>query len=226
MGRSRFKTWVKLCATIIAVGTCTNLSSAAKVASANVITPEEFVQEHNAYRCEVGLEPLAWDCELAAVAQLYSDDQASSSQCTMAHSTNAWRQAAFATVGYPNNTAATGITGENLAWLSGIQSSDGSRSPQIKNGREVSGIWASEKQWYNLGPSNDACTVNTQNKAVGHYTQQVWHSTRKIGCGVSQCSDGAVLFVCQYYPHTGRAVFNSFGRFSAPTSQTLLRIGF
>ena len=26
----------------------------------NIIDPTEFVEEHNAYRCELGLEPLAW----------------------------------------------------------------------------------------------------------------------------------------------------------------------
>lgn len=35
---------------------------------------------------------------------------------------------------------------------------------------------------------------------VGHYTQIVWHSTRFVGCGVSECGDDRALWVCQYYP--------------------------
>ena len=57
-------------------------------------------------------------------------------------------------------------------------------------------LGASEKADFNLGPSSDQCTKDG-GRAVGHYTQMAWTSTRKIGCGVSQCSDGASLFVCQ-----------------------------
>lgn len=39
---------------------------------------------------------------------------------------------------------------------------------------------------------------------MGHYTQMVWHETRFLGCGVSQCrvSDTAMrqVWVCLYYP--------------------------
>jgi hypothetical protein len=30
------------------------------MANDNTVNPIEFVEEHNAYRCELGLEPLAW----------------------------------------------------------------------------------------------------------------------------------------------------------------------
>lgn len=162
--------------------------------ASNAIVAQEFVEEHNAYRCEVGLEPIVWDCELATVAQQWADEQAQNANCAMAHSTNDWRNAAFAKVGYPDHPGASGWVGENLAWLSAW--SDG--SPQIKNGREISGMWASEKADFNLGPSSDSCT-KIGDAVVGHYTQMVWYSTRKIGCGVSEC-DGASLFVCQYFP--------------------------
>ena len=169
-------------------------------ATANSIIPEEYVEEHNAYRCELGLEPLVWDCELAAVAQLWADHQAEHANCAMVHSTNEWRQAGFVTAGYPSHPGATAATGENLAWLSPVMWSDGRTEPQIKTGREVSGMWASEKEFYDMGAVGDACTLNTPGEQVGHYTQQVWHSTRKVGCGVSQCADGATLFACQYFP--------------------------
>ena len=149
------------------------------------------------------------DCQLAAAAQLYADHQATNNGCAMVHSTNTERQGFLAQAGYSGHAGATSNTGENLAWTSASQSSsDGGatwiRSSQIKNGREVSGMWASEKEWYHMGASGDSCTIDTtvdgQNGMVGHYTAQIWHATTHVGCGVSQCNDHSVLWVCQYYP--------------------------
>lgn len=69
----------------------------------NSVNPSAYVQEHNAYRCELGLEPLAWDCELAAVAQKWADHLARHTGCKMQHSSPAWRRQAFAAVGYPEH---------------------------------------------------------------------------------------------------------------------------
>uniref|UniRef100_F6U003 Cysteine rich secretory protein 2 n=2 Tax=Monodelphis domestica TaxID=13616 RepID=F6U003_MONDO len=40
------------------------------------------------------------------------------------------------------------------------------------------------------------------NQPVGHYTQVVWHSSFKVGCGVAYCPDATYpyFFVCQYCP--------------------------
>ena len=144
------------------------------------------------------------DCQLAAAAQLYADHQATNNGCAMVHSTNEERQGFLATAGYPSHAGATSNTGENLAWTSAIAWSNGVRETQINNGREVSGMWASEKEWYHMGASGDTCTIDTtvpgQNGMVGHYTAQIWHATTHVGCGVSQCNDHSVLWVCQYWP--------------------------
>ena len=169
------------------------LCALAPEAAQNTITPQEFVEEHNAYRCELGLEPVEWDSELAAVARLWADNRQSNG-CAMQHSTDEWRRSAFATAGYPTHAGASAWTGENLAWAWG------SKSVPAKSGREVSGMWASEKQFYNMGGTSDSCTINTLNKQVGHYTQMVWHSTRKIGCAVAECESTTALWVCMYYP--------------------------
>jgi len=92
-------------------------STRTQTTSLNTITPAEFVEEHNAYRCELGLEPLSWDCELAAAAQLYADHQAINNNCAMVHSTNEMRQGFLATAGYGSHAGASDYTGENLAWL-------------------------------------------------------------------------------------------------------------
>lgn len=78
---------------------------AARGTNQNFINPSEFVDEHNAYRCELGLEPLAWDCELAAVAQKLADELANT-VCTMKHSRELgprWHNDAFVDVGYPDH---------------------------------------------------------------------------------------------------------------------------
>ncbi|KAG2198315.1 hypothetical protein INT47_003028 [Mucor saturninus] len=36
---------------------------------------------------------------------------------------------------------------------------------------------------------------------TGHFTQVVWHNTKKIGCGVTQCDNiQGGLYVCEYEP--------------------------
>ena len=40
---------------------------------------------------------------------------------------------------------------------------------------------------------------STDGNAVGHFTQVVWKSTTKVGCGFSTCGDNDLL-VCNYSP--------------------------
>mmetsp|Transcript_43256 Transcript_43256/g.67754 ORF Transcript_43256/g.67754 Transcript_43256/m.67754 type:complete len:383 (-) Transcript_43256:178-1326(-) len=161
----------------------------------NTINPDLYLDEHNAYRCEVGLEPLAWDCEIAAVAQMWADDLASRG-CPLEHSTSGWVATAFTSAGYVANPAAVGV-GENLAW----HSTNTPGNVPIRGGDRITQQWATEKQYYDMGPIGDDCIKNTVGEAVGHYTQIVWHSTRYLGCGVAECGNtGSAVFVCQYYP--------------------------
>lgn len=71
--------------------------------------------------------------------------------------------------------------GENLAWAS--------------SGMTM--LWASE-MWYGEKEKYIVGSVITADnyQEIGHYTQQVWKSTEKLGCGISDC--GAV--VCRYTP--------------------------
>lgn len=62
--------------------------------------------------------------------------------------------------------------------------------------------WAAEADDYDLG--NNSCG---EGKACGHYTQLVWHSSLKIGCGAALCpngltdySKGRQIWVCRYSP--------------------------
>ncbi|CAI9730330.1 uncharacterized protein LOC115217114 isoform X4 [Octopus vulgaris] len=54
--------------------------------------------------------------------------------------------------------------------------------------------WYSEVKDFQYG-------VNTQNTvAVGHYTQIVWASSTRIGCGYAKCSNIRTFYVCNYGP--------------------------
>ncbi|HRI04141.1 MAG TPA: CAP domain-containing protein [Pyrinomonadaceae bacterium] len=67
-------------------------------------------------------------------------------------------------------------------------------------------MWLSEKVFW----TNKTGTCAT-GKVCGHYTQIVWKSTAKVGCGVNRNAPGnwKVMFVCNYDPsgNTGGPAF-------------------
>lgn len=64
-------------------------------------------------------------------------------------------------------------------------------------------LWASE--WSNYSYATNTCAAG---KKCGHYTQLVWRSTLRVGCGRATCTTGSPLpsapdwdvFVCDYEP--------------------------
>mmetsp|Transcript_6069 Transcript_6069/g.37625 ORF Transcript_6069/g.37625 Transcript_6069/m.37625 type:complete len:98 (+) Transcript_6069:700-993(+) len=71
------------------------------------------------------------------------------------------------------------VQGENLAWGSTMTFD---RAVEL---------------WYNTG-SNYNYNSNSMGRS-GHFTQVVWESSERVGCGIAQCSFGQ-LVVCQYEP--------------------------
>lgn len=60
--------------------------------------------------------------------------------------------------------------------------------------RDAAQAWAREKKLYRGGP------LRADNWAPsGHFTQMVWHDTRHLGCGISECND-MLIVVCHYEP--------------------------
>ena len=80
--------------------------------------------------------------------------------------------------------------GENLAVFS---------DPAVQ-GAAVVALWGSESVDYDYDANE--CAAGRQ---CGHYTQIVWESTTRLGCGVALCNDvtgfgSGALWVCNYDP--------------------------
>ncbi len=58
--------------------------------------------------------------------------------------------------------------------------------------------WASEKKYFTYGAFPHVSTTGNWSD-VGHYTQIIWHSTRRVGCGHAQ-GGGFDILVCRYSP--------------------------
>lgn len=72
--------------------------------------------------------------------------------------------------------------GENLAWAGGKE----------LGADEVVEMWYEEIKDYNY--ANNSCRA-----VCGHYTQVVWKTSRKVGCGMTRCGNEEV-WVCNYDP--------------------------
>jgi pathogenesis-related protein 1 len=78
-----------------------------------------------------------------------------------------------------------GPYGENLFWGYGKRytPTDAVRS------------WEDERKDYHY--ESNSCTPG---KVCGHYTQLVWADTKRVGCAVIACHDGATFIICNYDP--------------------------
>ena len=164
-----------------AIGLLAGVASAAQASAATYpawahvrLAPDALAQRlvaaHNAVRASAGTRPLAWDAALAAGAQSYAQ-----------------LLAATRTFQHSGRKARPGI-GENL-WMG----TSGAFSPE-----QMVGNWASEKQWFRPGIfPNVSRTGNWEQ--IGHYSQIIWRTTTRVGCGLARGSGRDVL-VCRYSP--------------------------
>ncbi|XP_058784365.1 pathogenesis-related protein 1-like [Vicia villosa] len=82
----------------------------------------------------------------------------------------------------PSNKEAYGY-GENLAM-----------SARNLSGVDAVNLWVAEKPLYNW------YIERCEGGECGHYTQVVWGSSRRVGCGKGKCDDGRTFVACYYYP--------------------------
>ncbi|MBN8588497.1 MAG: hypothetical protein J0L94_09270 [Rhodothermia bacterium] len=138
-----------------------------------------MLRAHNQVRADEGVKPMDWDETVATFAQEWANHLATEG-CSMQHRPRqgAWKQR----------------FGENLF----MQQSTGTLAG-FKFGRAVQS-WADEKQYFTPGPLRDFSTYPDQ---VGHYTQIVWATSVRVGCGYATCNTGGwntLLVVCNYDP--------------------------
>jgi len=134
---------------------------------------------HNKERDAVGVQPLTWSNSLAAEAQT-------------------WAQQVATTGIFDHDPVYTGLSctgpcyGENIA---GFNPSLGPSAP----GEGVS-LWTAEKSDYN-GETHTCTAVYPD--SCGHYTQMVWQTSREVGCGTAPPGAGGFhysVLVCRYDP--------------------------
>ena len=125
---------------------------------------------HNRERSAMRAAPLVWDGSLAAGAATYAQYLAS---------TGSFRH---------SDRRARGGVGENL-WMG----TRGVYSPE-----RMIGNWASEKQWFRLGVFPNVSSTGRWSD-VAHYTQVIWSTTTRVGCGIAS-GRGRDVLVCRYSP--------------------------
>lgn len=138
-----------------------------------------MTEAHNRLRAMVpatpALPPLTWSVELAAVAQAYSE-QLASTGCGLSHSTTDY--------------------GENLYWQRGLTVT---ASDVVESWYEE--VMCYQPGPFMRGDMCDmACTDAMNASGCGHYTQVIWRNTERVGCGVAVCPNGAEIWTCNYDP--------------------------
>ncbi len=142
------------------------------------------------------MQRLQWDDNLATVASNYA------ANCVWAH--NGDRSSQYETL--MDSPPPSVYVGENIS----ASSVDPSAFSYIWIGNDygIAGSadsWSNESAYWTYGTTNgtESCAPGEQ---CGHYTQQVWAATTKIGCGYYNCSSGLTnspsmktFVVCNYY---------------------------
>lgn len=124
---------------------------------------------HNIERARIGVPELGWDSALAADARLWADELAATGR--FEHSPDQ--------PGKP-------LEGENL-WAG---------TPRAFSPEAMVGLWSAERSDYRPGlfPNNSR---SGDVEKVGHYTQLIWRSSRRVGCASAVGRNEEVL-VCRY----------------------------
>lgn len=147
-----------------------------------------FIEGHNDIRARYNLDPLQWDDGIARYAQAWADHLKTHNQCTMQHRSHVGREDGKK-------------YGENLAWNwtnKPIALNQFAQNPEFA----VFG-WSKECKDYSFVDAS--CTPK---KKCGHFTQMVWQSIQKFGCGMAVCDNvahehgvgRAEVWVCNYDP--------------------------
>merc|ERR1719357_602631 len=161
-----------------------------KISCDRILSDEEkqgFVDRHNHWRNQAALGTFNPKTKASQMPRVFWDSELAE------HSKNYSRLCVWQHSGpYGFNNLDYGY-GENL-YASTVTGMTGSRLSDI-------GIDSWGLEWKDYNPIDNTCS-----KVCGHYTQVVWETSVRVGCGVTECSDldglswGGTLVVCQYWP--------------------------
>jgi pathogenesis-related protein 1 len=137
---------------------------------------DQMLAQHNQYRTEVRTPALRWDNTVAASAQAYANQLLPTIQTRgLVHD--------------PNTPY-----GENL--YSAGRSGQGATAPDPLG---ALASWYGEKAQYDANPQ----PVSNPIQSWGHYSQMVWPTTQRLGCGAAsafQNNRWDTVVVCRYDP--------------------------
>ena len=140
---------------------------------------KKALKVHNDAREDVGTPPLAWSEKLEKQALLYAKILARKDQKqNMKHSkTN---------------------DGENMTYFYSAESRDGIITPTFSSTplTDASVGWYEEIKDYRYSKIK----MRRIGPPIGHYTQMVWKSTKKVGIAYAISKKGSVYVVARYFP--------------------------
>lgn len=149
---------------------------------------------HNQPRAALGLRPLQWSDEAAAVAQGWANSLATQS-CRAAYNPDPVRRERY---------------GENVLRAYSSQPYQGwQRTPA-----EVVSRWEAEGRNYDHATHQCRDRSGTQ---CGQYLQMIWEETEVVGCGRARC-ETAEVWVCNYTPRGLQEGLKPYGK-PAPTPE-------
>ena len=131
-----------------------------------------LLNEHNKYRKMHGVPNLELDNSLITKAVAYAESLAKNSNDNFLEPSN--------------NYEGDEKLGENLFQCN-------KKTCKMENYTQPLEVWYKEKNYYNFN-------TNKGEKGTANFTQMVWKSTKKLGCGLAQKYETSYKVVCYYLP--------------------------
>ena len=190
----RSQSFVSVSILLCSCGVIQSVAQAEPPQTPSVFTEAEiktYIDAHNVERAEVGAPPAVWDKDVAAYAQAYANHLAQTGE--FKHIDREQRKSLD--------------QGENLYW--------GSRPDRDYQVRRCTESWASEKinpktnqPVYVAGLTYDEIKERNPGHVLGHYTQVIWRTSKRIGAGIAEIKTGrykgGYVVVGRYAPRGNR----------------------
>lgn len=183
----------------LAVWACAAASAPVAAANSEPAAFAGILAAHNQPRVALGLRPLRWSDEAAAVAQGWANTLATQS-CRASYNPDPVRRERY---------------GENVLRAYRSEPYQGwQRTPA-----EVVSRWEAEGRNYDHATHRCLDQGGTQ---CGQYLQMIWEETEVVGCGRARC-EAAEVWVCNYTPRGLQEGLKPYGK-PAPTPEPQVEV--